>query len=93
MSAARGDSSDADIHTYLMQKLQFFLIYGVSAWTRGVEPVRVFYGSRREGVNFSQFGFRDVFYIWLLSRNRSLLVLKIIPISLKSWTFKPACNF
>jgi len=39
----------------------FFEIYGVSAQTRKVEPVRTFCGQGRKGLNFSRFC-ADVIY-------------------------------
>jgi len=43
-SADKGEwgSSDANVHTFWRKKLWIFEIYGVSARTRGVEPVRTF---------------------------------------------------
>jgi len=46
----------------------FFEIYGVPARTRGVEPVRTFFGQGGEGFNFSRFC-ADVFYGRFFSSN------------------------
>jgi len=42
-----GGSSDADVRTFWHKKLQIFEIFGVSTWTRGVEPLWTF--SRQGG--------------------------------------------
>jgi len=47
-------SSGADVRTFWCKSLRFFTIYGVSARTRGVGPVRTFCGQERRE-NFSQF--------------------------------------
>jgi len=57
-------SSDADVRTFWCKNLKFFEIYGVSAQTRGVKPVR----TRGRRVNFLRYC-GDFFYGRPLNNN------------------------
>jgi len=49
----RRGSSEMDVHIFGAKNIEYFEIYGVSAWTRGVEPVQTFCG--QEGQCFYNF--------------------------------------
>jgi len=63
-----GGSSDADVRTFWHKKLRIFEIYDVSAWTKGVEPVRTFC-EQEEGVNFVRT------FLWTAPYDKSLQLL------------------
>jgi len=69
----QGGSSDVDVRTFGAKNFRFFEIYGASAQTREVEPVRTFYGQEGGG-NFSGF-YADLFYGRTLTNNAKILIV------------------